>query len=70
MANPGPERLWSGSDGYASPRKEADVKEQSMDLGGTVSGLGDSLQNIDFPASKDDVVSSLQNNNSLQETIY
>jgi hypothetical protein len=48
---------------------KADVKEQSMDLGGTISGLGDKLQNINFPASKDDVVSSLQDNNAPQEAI-
>ncbi|MBA3423444.1 MAG: DUF2795 domain-containing protein [Rubrobacteraceae bacterium] len=40
-----------------------------MDLGGTVSGLGDSLQNLNFPASKDDVISNLQDNNAPQEAI-
>jgi len=40
-----------------------------MDLGGTVSGLGDSLRNLNFPASKDDVISNLQDNNAPQEAI-
>lgn len=40
-----------------------------MDLGGTISGLGDSLRNINFPASKDDVISNLQDNNTSQEVI-
>ena len=40
-----------------------------MDLGGTISGLSDSLQNLNFPASKDDVISNLQNNNAPQEAI-
>ena len=40
-----------------------------MDLGGTIGGLGDSLQNLNFPASKDDVISNLQDNNAPQEAI-
>lgn len=40
-----------------------------MDLGGTIDDLGQSLQNLNFPASKDDVISNLQNNNAPQETI-
>jgi len=40
-----------------------------MDLGGTISGLGDTLQNINFPANKDEVISTLQNNNTPQEVI-
>jgi len=40
-----------------------------MDLGGTLGDLGQSLQGVDFPASKEDVIASLQENNAPQEAI-
>ncbi|MBA2346443.1 MAG: DUF2795 domain-containing protein [Rubrobacter sp.] len=40
-----------------------------MDLGGTIGNLSDQLKNLEFPASKDDVIANLQNNNAPQEAI-
>lgn len=40
-----------------------------MDLGGTIGNLGDQLKNLEFPASKDEVIANLQNNNAPQEVI-
>ena len=40
-----------------------------MDLGGTVGDLGQTLQGVNFPANKEDVIASLQENNAPQETI-
>ncbi len=40
-----------------------------MDLGGTVGDLGQTLQGVNFPANKEDVIASLQENNAPQEAI-
>jgi len=40
-----------------------------MDLGGTIGDLGQTLQGVNFPASKEDVIASLQENNAPQEAI-
>jgi Protein of unknown function (DUF2795) len=40
-----------------------------MDLGGTLGDLGQYLQGIDFPASKEEVASNAESNGAPQEVV-
>ena len=40
-----------------------------MDLGGTLGNLGQYLQGIDFPASKEEVASNAESNGAPQEVV-